>query len=58
MNTQQIKQLIETTPNDQILGEKIRKLYWQEKNVNEVNIDPNQIDLEDMINEIRQDGSK
>lgn len=56
MNTQQIKQLIETTPNDQILGEKIRKLYWQEKNVNEVNIDPNQIDLEDMINEIKNHG--
>lgn len=58
MNIQQIKQLIETTPNDQMLGEKIRELYWKSKGINEVKINPNQIDLEDMINEMSQDGSK
>jgi hypothetical protein len=58
MNIQQIKQLIETTPNDQMLGGKIRELYWKSKGINEVKIDPNQIDLEDMINEMSQDGTK
>lgn len=56
MNIQQVKKLVETISNDAALGNQIRELYWQEKNVNEVNIDPNQIDLEDMINEIKNHG--
>jgi len=56
MNIQQIKNLVQSTPNDIELGEKVRRLYNQSNNVNEVNIDPNQIDLEDMINEIENNG--
>lgn len=56
MNIQQIKNLVQSTPNDMELGEKVRKLYKQSINVNEINIDPNQIDLEDMINEIKNNG--
>lgn len=56
MNIQQIKKLVQSTPNDIELGEKVRRLYNQSNNVNEVNIDPNQIDLEDMINEIETNG--
>jgi hypothetical protein len=56
MNIQQIKNLVQSTPNDMELGEKVRDLYNQSINVNEVNIDPNQIDLEDMINEIKNNG--
>ena len=56
MNIQQIKNLVQSTPNDMELGEKVRRLYNQSNNVNEVNIDPNQIDLEDMINEIETNG--
>jgi len=56
MNIQQIKNLVQSTPNDMELGEKVRRLYNQSTNVNEVNIDPNQIDLEDMINEIERNG--
>lgn len=56
MNIQQIKNLVQSTPNDIELGEKVRRLYNQSNNVNEVNIDPNQIDLEDMINEIETNG--
>jgi hypothetical protein len=56
MNIQQIKNLVQSTPNNMELGEKVRKLYKQSINVNEINIDPNQIDLEDMINEIKNNG--
>ena len=56
MNIQQIKNLVQSTPNNMELGEKVRNLYNQSNNVNEVNINPNQIDLEDMINEIKQHG--
>lgn len=56
MNIQQIKNLVQSTPNDMELGELVRRLYNQSNNVNEVNIDPNQIDLEDMINEIENNG--
>lgn len=56
MKIEQIKKLIETTPNDSELGGKIREMYWNSKNINEVKVDPNQIDLEDMIQEIKQHG--
>ena len=56
MNIQQIKNLVQSTPNDMELGKLVRDLYNQSNNVNEVNIDPNQIDLEDMINEIKNNG--
>lgn len=56
MKIEQIKKLVETEPNDSKLGAKIRQLYWQHRNVNEVKVDPNQIDLEDMIREIKQHG--
>lgn len=56
MNIQQIKNLVQSTPNDMELGKLVRDLYNQSNNVNEVNIDPNQIDLENMINEIKNNG--
>lgn len=56
MKIEQIKKLIEATPNDFELGNKIRELYRNSTSINEVNVDPNQIDLEDMIKEIKQHG--
>lgn len=56
MKVEQIKKLVETTPNDLELGAKIRELYRNSMSINEVNVDPNQIDLEDMIKEIKQHG--
>jgi len=56
MKIEQIKKLVESTPNDFELGEKVRKLYRDSKSINEVNVDPNQLDLEDMIKEIKQHG--
>ncbi len=29
INWEVIKELVENNPNDQLLGEEIRKLYWQ-----------------------------
>lgn len=48
----EIKKIIEQTPNDSELGNKIRRMYWSKNSINEVVSDPNQIDLEDMINEV------
>ena len=58
MKINQIKKLVETTSNDTMLGAKVRELYWKDKNVNEVVINPNQIDLEDMINEVEKNNKK
>ena len=46
------------TPNDVMLGEKIRHMIWNiekenEKKVNAEKRSTNQIDLEDMINEVK-----
>lgn len=48
-------------PNDAILGAAIRKLVWDieqanQKKVNAEKRSSNQIDLEDMINEIKNEG--
>ena len=56
MKIEQIKKLVETTPNDSELGAKVREMYWASRNVNEVKVDPNQMDLEQMIKEIKQNG--
>ena len=47
-----IKSLVERTPNDSELGKAIRAMYWAERNMNEV-VNPNQITLTDMINEVK-----
>ena len=44
-----IKKLVEQTPNDLELGGKIRALYYKEKGINEVQVDPNQITLDQLI---------
>lgn len=46
-----IKQLVETTPNDNALGAAVRALYWAERSMNEVKDDPNQLTLDQLINE-------
>lgn len=55
MNLAQIKKLVQSTPNDQELGGKVRELYFK-SNINEIYVDPNQINLEDMIQEIENNG--
>ena len=49
----QIKSLVERTPNDSELGRQIRAMYWANRNMNEVAVDPNQVTLDQMINEIK-----
>lgn len=44
-----IKLLVEETPNDQELGEKIRKIYWDISEKKIVNI-TNQLNIFDEIN--------
>ena len=56
MNLKQVRTLVKNTPNDAELGAKIRSLYLQENNINEVNQDPKQTNLNDMINEIEKNG--
>lgn len=52
----QIKQLVELHPNDMDLGKAVRGLIKNES-INEVNIDPMQVDLFNSINEItKQNG--
>lgn len=46
-----IKQLVETTPNDSVLGAAVRALYWADRNMNEVQDNPNQLTLDQLINE-------
>jgi len=50
------KQLLELTkkyPNNLELGDAIRKIAWDiENKANEVYVNPNQITLNDMINEV------
>ena len=41
MNIEQIKKLVEEFPNDQDLGGKVRKLYWEAKKTK----DPSQLDI-------------
>ena len=53
-----IKRMAKDTPNDSMLGEKIRHMIWDiekenEKRVNAEKRSTNQIDLEDMINEVK-----
>ena len=48
-----IKALVEQTPNDNVLGQKIRQMYWADRKLNEVSDDPNQITLDQMINEVK-----
>ena len=49
----QIKSLVERTPNDSELGRQIRAMYWANRNMNEVINDPNQVTLDQMINEVK-----
>lgn len=46
-----IKQLVETTPNDSQLGAAVRALYWSNRKMNEVVENPNQLTLDQLINE-------
>jgi len=53
-----IRQMTKDTPNDSQLGSKIRHLFWQidkenAKKLNAQKTASNQIDLEDMINEVK-----
>lgn len=51
-----ISELAKKYPNNLELGEAIRKISWdiQDENANEVYVNPNQITLDDMINEVQQ----
>ena len=53
MNIQQIKQLVAQYPNDSQLGMVIRTKIMELEESNQIIKDPNQIDLEDMINEVQ-----
>ncbi len=44
MNIEQINQLVEEFPNDAELGEAIRKVYWETKNL-EQQKSPNQLNI-------------
>lgn len=53
-----IRQMAKDTPNDSTLGHKVRRMIWDiekenEKKVNAEKRSSNQIDLEDMINEVK-----
>lgn len=50
-----IKHLVETTPNDNVLGAAVRALYWAERSMNEVKDDPNQLTLDQLITEAQND---
>lgn len=55
---EKVKALVEQYPNDLQLGEKIRSII-NSSNINEIYVDPNQIDLMDSINEItKNDGPR
>jgi len=50
--------MVKDNPNDSTLGHKIRRMIWDiekenEKKVNAEKRSSNQIDLEDMINEVK-----
>lgn len=51
-----ISDLSNKYPNNSELGEVIRKISWelQEDNVNDAYVDPNQITIDDVINEVQQ----
>lgn len=56
-----IKLIVKDNPNDATLGGKVREIIWNiekenEKKVNAEKRSSNQIDLEDMINEIKNEG--
>jgi hypothetical protein len=51
---EQIIKLVKQYPNDAILGGVIRELVFKSQDVNEVSVDPNQINLLDSINEVTQ----
>lgn len=53
-----IKTMVKDNPNDSTLGHKVRRMIWDiekenEKKVNAEKRSSNQIDLEDMINEVK-----
>lgn len=53
MNLQHIKQLVAQYPNDAQLGMVIRREIKKLEESNQIIKNPNQIDLEDMINEVQ-----
>lgn len=53
MTIQHIKQLVAQYPNDYQLGMVIRREIKKLEESNQIIKDPNQIDLEDMINEVQ-----
>jgi hypothetical protein len=53
-----IKLIVNDNPNDSVLGHKVRRMIWDiekenEKKVNAMKRSSNQIDLEDLINDIK-----
>lgn len=54
MTNKQLLELVEKYPNDLDLGSAVRKLSWEVRNnANEVYVNPNQVTIDQMINEIQ-----
>ena len=52
-----ILELVKKYPNNLELGDAVRKLSWdilKEENINEIYVNPNQVTLDDIINEVKK----